>query len=308
MTTLTHIDALLAEVQRMREEHLRLQEENERLKNASAPKPEPVYPVGSKHVWEDIPFYDPENIDKLRRRIVAIQLKEGVLQVKDINSGKNVCDYKYDFSKKFYPSLAAWKATLPEGEVKSEPSSGLTDLQSRLKKPFPTDAKDDCDALYMFCARWKVTNHAYQDKSLAEKLEESKKEFLELQKDVASITIPQDDDPWYHTGGSKRRINMMKKHYNTIIGLNYFRKTMAENEFNAHNIKVKYHSRQKLYAFVQGQRQMIFPGRDDKTFEKRNFMWCNRRKGTTFAELGIDMKPDGTPLLELSYHTKTYKF
>ena len=319
MTTLNQLDTLLAEVQRMREEHLRLQEENERLKNASASvpasapaavaAPEPSYPVGTKHVWEDMPFYDSENLNKLRRRIVAIQLNDGVIQVKDITSGNdNYDDNNYNFDKKFYPSLAAWKATLPEGEVKSEPNNGLTDLQSRLKKPFPTDEKSDADALYMFCARWSVRNYAYKEKSLAEKHEESKKDFLELQKYVASIKIPQDNDMWYDTLGSKGRINMMKKNYNTIIELNYNKMTMTEKEFNAHNIKVKYHSRQKLYAFVQGERRMIFPSKDHKTYQKSNFMWCNGRKGKTFAELGIDMKPDGTPLLELSYRTKTYNF
>ena len=101
---------------------------------------------------------------------------------------------------------------------------------------------------------------------------------------------------------------MMKKHYNTIIELNYNKKTMTEKEFNSRRIKIKYCSRQKLYAFVQGQRQMIFPSRDRKTYQKTNFMWCNGRKGKTFAELGIDMNADGTPVLELFYHTKTYKF
>ena len=318
MTTLSHFDALLAEVQRLKEEHVLLQEENERLKNAVAAStdpdspaapapvaaPEPSYPVGSKYVWTNISSND------IKRRVVAIQLKDGVIQVKDITSGNdNYDDNKCDFTKKFYKSFDEWRSTLPEGEVKSEASDGLTYLEHRLKMPFPKSpqAKDDCDALRIFCGRWSVMDKAFESYSPADTLEYYRKAFKEKQHEVAYIPTGN-----YDAEKAKQtidRMNILRSYYKRIQYYQEHNKSLTEEELHKKPVHIKWgHYKAKLYALVKGQPHLIMPS--EKLYNDNNpgFMWCNRRKGTTFAELGIDLKPDGTPYLELAYRTKYYKF
>ena len=206
-TTLNQLDALLAEVQRMRDEQLRLQEENERLKSQVAPVPV-VYPVGTRHVWQDN-----------SRRVVAIQLKDGILQVKDVTSGKTAAESKYEVCKKFYKSLAAWRDTLPEGgTVKSEATDGLTGLQRRLKEPFPSREKGDCDALEAFSKRWSVNACASENLSPAELLESYRLSFYKIQKEVGREISLDNLDP-YNMVDYVYKINRMKKFYILSIQL-----------------------------------------------------------------------------------------
>ena len=306
MTTLSQFDALLAEVQRMRDEHVRLQEENERLKSAI---PAPVYPVGSKHIWMDRPYSQTAEGRLLNRRVVAIQTKDGVLQVKDITSGVNAegnyNDSKYDHTKKLYKSFDAWRSSLPEGEVKSEATDGLTDLQRRLKMPFPTEAKGDCDALRIFSQRWSVRNYAVDSNSPAEKLEYYRNALKAIQHDVAYIPT-HDNVDIVAAENTLRKMQRLRTYYKIIVDLQEQNKNLTEQQL--HERPGFYHlcSKARLYAFIQGERYYILVSR--KYNDRPDFMLCNRRKATSFAELGIDLKPDGTPVLELSYRRNTYRF
>jgi len=305
-TTLNQLDTLLAEVQRMRDEHVRLQEENERLKQQVAPVPV-SYPVGTKYVWSDRVEQD----DMLCRHVTAIQLKKGVLQVKDRTSGKaaNGLYYadgtKYDASKKFYESLDAWKASLPEGFTRVESSDGLSPLERRLRMPFPTHATGDSDALRIFCSRWKVYARAVEGSSPAEELESSKKTFRDLQHRPAYIPTGDNYDP-VAASETINNLKILRNCYAKIRYLEEHTKNLTNYELYKKPIHLKYcYYRAKLYALVQGQPRLIVP--IYKETNKSDFMFCNGRKGMTFAELGIDLKPDGTPYLELSYRTKYYK-
>ena len=100
-------------------------------------------------------------------------------------------------------------------------------------------------------------------------------------------------------------INTLRNYYQKIRYLEELVKNITNNALHKKPIRMKWSKyTAKLYAYVQGQRHLIVPSEDSKP----DFMWCNQRRGTTFAELGIDLKPDGTPLLTLFYRTNTYNF
>jgi hypothetical protein len=301
MSTLSQFDSLLAEVQRMREEHLRLQEENERLKSLAAaaaaaapaaaapaaPAPAPAT-VGSKHVWSDRAG---------QRRVVAIQLKDGnVLQVKDIST--DLCDY----TKKFYDSLDLWLASLPQDcQLQTEASDGLTDLQWRLQQPFPKGA-DDCKSFKEFCGRWRIRDYSYERPSPEETLQQFKKCFHEDHARVAQINPT--SDSFMSTTFSNLSIMMrLPRSYRKLIALQGHVNSLTSNERYRKPICTVTAGKARLYAFVNGERARITMGK----YSAIGYMCCNGRKATTFADLGIDLKADGTPLLELSYRKNTYK-
>ena len=310
MATLSQFDALLAEVQRMRDEHVRLQEENERLKSAS--KPDPVYPVGSKHIWMDRPYSQTLEGRLQHRRVVAIQMKDGILQVKDVTTGMNAQgsynDSKCDYTKKLYTSLDAWRSSLPEGEVKSESADGLSDLQRRLKTPFPTaEATGDCDALRIFCRRWRVHNYAVEERSPAEALEYFRKAFKDMQHDVAYIPTQGNVD-MEAAKNTLRKMNKLKGYYRRILYLQEHNKTLTAEQLHERYAWTRLRYRARLYAFIKGERRNIVLNQKYYGSDDPEFMFCSGRKATSFAGLGIDLKPDGTPVLELEYRTNTYRF
>ena len=296
MSTLSQFDSLLAEVQRMREEHLRLQEENQRLKSlvssAPAPAPEPAAeplpapapaPVGSKHVWTS---------DDQNRRIVAIQLEHGrVLQVKDVT-----CSLR-ESMKRYYETLEEWRSSLPEGgQVQTE--SEKSELQKRLAQPFPKESSD-CEALNIFFDRWNIRDYSLEVNSPAENLEFEERQFKKMQKIVAEIQVSdlQDDDA---ARVSTRLLEHLSHYFKKILRRQAFLRTLDPSERNKRPVLTKHRGTAHLYAFVEGIRASItISGASD-------FIYCNGRKGRTFAELGIDLKEDGTPLFELWYRNKIY--
>lgn len=288
----------------------------------AAPEPEPAaepepetHPIGTFLRWKDG--------DSNSR--TAIVLKDGVLQVKErINGELTLVKSSYSWSmvvaKKFFPSVAEWRASLPEGgAVTTEAGQDCSVPSIKRKATKPIEAVSDLDYIGKIQRRYSVRSRLTQDLSPTESREKFmdtlRERVADMQGRLASSYLQNMKDS-NHEDNTER----LRRIYDTSLSIKRsavsllctHRAIMAKPE-EAHLGKFHFRNgyKQRIVGFLNGTEveicsSMGFIGLayDKATGLAGIYKWAKPTLGKTFAELGLDMKED-KPRLKVYYRRQT---
>lgn len=286
----------------------------------AAPEPEPAaepetYPIGTFLRWKDG--------DSNSR--TAIVLKDGVLQVKEcINGELTLVKSSYSWSmvvaKKFFPSVAEWRASLPEGgAVTTEAGQDCSVPSIKRKATKPIEAVSDLDYIGKIQRRYSVRSRLTQDFSPMESREKFintlRERVADMQVRLASSYLQNMKD-----GNHEDNTERLRRIYDTSLSIKRsaisllctHRAIMAKPE-EAHMGKFHFRNgyKQRLVGFLNGTEVEICSSMgfialayDKATGLAGIYKWAKPTLGKTFAELGLDMKDD-KPRLKVYYRRQT---
>jgi hypothetical protein len=239
----------------------------------------------------------------------AIIIKDGVLQVKE------VIDYKitmalarpeapYETVKKtFFNNIAEWRASLPEGgTVASFTEPQIESIEARAKKPVVADT--DAGYIVELSKRYLVRSQVYQQSSINEKIEYTRRM---LKSEIHGLKLD--------TSVENRNIDLL---ISSIGNMGHYTKWLKRQvlnaqgktpqELNAPRFQFKNYYKQKLLAYKNGLKYEICTNKNGiialAPSPEGTKYHENAKVGNSFAELGIEMKADGKPRLEVSYYRK----
>lgn len=154
--------------------------------------------VGTKWVWS-------ATIQPLQNYCVAIQTKDGVLQVKKVS---NHGGYGVELARKMFPTYGAWLATLSsEGSVaETLPQDILSDLQRRKKHSAEKLADGgSAEAIWDIMLNWQVRTKIMRTWSTNQHIKFAEEEIGRLRGQLQDITLQQDiANPSYRRKTTRR--------------------------------------------------------------------------------------------------------
>lgn len=264
----------------------------------AAPEPLETYPMGTRLRWSK---------DEKNRR-TAIIIKDGVLQVKEVIDDnitmihdKPEAYYK-SVKKTFFNNVAEWKASLPEGgTVATFSGPQIASIEEKAKKPI--EATTDCGYIAELTKRYLVRSDLHQQSSINQNIERTRKYLNEeVQRFARNISL--DNSNIERVITSSNYINYQAKWLQRQI-LEARGKTFEELDEITHTFHNYY--KQKLFAYKGGLKYEICskanmialaPSAEGTRYRGKALV------GKSFADLGIEMKSDGKPRLEVSYYRR----
>jgi hypothetical protein len=289
-----------------------------------APTPEPVpesYPVGTKLSWK--PNSDTDRWYHPNSR-TAIVLKDGILQVKECIGGVPTMEQtgprKGLVARKFFSSLADWKATLPaEGAITASVVTedfSLPSIQRKAAKPVA--AESDIDYIAELQKRYSVHARLEEDFTPLEKKDRCIEHMTITAEKISSqmrssfirsaCTI-EFCSSMHHLASLGKRLAYQASRVLAIQ--NTIR--LSPQKANVRPMIFTNDYRQRIVAFVGGREVEIASSKELGLIgvawdRERDLIgkWFNATTGKTFAELGIDLKAaDGKPILKVYYRRST---
>ena len=300
----------------------------------AAPEPEPVavpepvaapesYPVGTKLSWK--PNSDTDRWYHPNSR-TAIVLKDGILQVKETIHGVPTMTQTgglYErVARKFFSSLADWKATLPaDGAITASVVTedfSLPSIQRKAAKPVA--AESDIDYIAELQKRYSVHAILHEDLSPLEKYNRSIEyitDFAETFNSVMRSSSIRSANTIEACATMHRLASLGKRmayQASRAAAIQNAMRTSPEGA-SVRPIRLINEYRQRIVAFV-GDREVEITsckklGLLGVTWDREQNVvgeYFKPTVGKTFAELGIDLKADGKPLLKVYYRKDTINF
>lgn len=265
---------------------------------APPPEPEPVYSVGTMLRWKK---------DDSNKRI-ALVMKDGVLQVKEVLNGEIVRapDDTWRIKRTFYKDVAEWKASLAQGgtvTAEENVASSTSSLEDKAKKPITSTT----DVGYIAELKKRYSVHSRLDNKLptAERIEVTRKTLKESL-DALNASFSKGDrgllNVSYHARIVKDWAQSLNSSIEDIRG-------KTQEELNRVTYRFENAYKQKIFAFKCGMKYEIsctdtVIGLSPATEGVRARWYEDALTGKTFADLGIEMKSDGKPRLEVSYRRR----
>jgi hypothetical protein len=290
---------------------------------APAPAPE-SYPVGTKLNWthngDASRWYNPNSR-------TAIVLKDGILQVKETIHGVPTmtqtpgADYQR-VARKFFSSLADWKMTLPaDGTITVTVATddfSLPSIQRKAVKPIV--AETDVGYIAELQERYTVLAKLEEGFTPLEQRSNSIERMgytsdcindLMRSRAVTNMDSASCGDA-YDTMGSLARLGKRLARQACKMQAIQLAIRNSPEKANVKPITFTNNYRQRIVAFVGGREVEIASckklgllgvawDREQDAIGK----WFKPTTGKTFAELGIDCKADGKPLLKVYYRKDT---
>ena len=184
---------------------------------AQAEQPQPAsrrgsiaeHPIGTKFRWNASVF-------PAWNYRVAIQTKQGVLQVKAMSAPPNEAhNFEIDTERKMFDTYEAWIVSLPEGTVtKTLPEDILSPLERRKKHSVELLEKPTAEVIEALQRKWKVHTGVHYSPSRNEQIQRYKYRIAQLYADLGKITAAWDlQSPGYRgavTRDLQRTIQRMK--------------------------------------------------------------------------------------------------
>jgi hypothetical protein len=295
------------------------------LAAAEAPAPAPEsYPIGTKLNWSlgdgSDQWYNPNSR-------TAIVVKDGILQVKEVILGIPTmtqtpgADYQR-VAKKFFSSLADWKATLPaNGTIKVSVATedfSLPSIQRKAAKPIV--AETDIGYLAELQSRYGV--HAGLNEGFT--LVEQRSNCIEKMTDMTDVINDLMRSNTVTNVGSATCSSV----YDTMESLARFGRRLVRHARSTQDVQLAIKNspekanvkpisffnnyRQRIVAFVRGREVEITCckklGLLGLAWDRERDIigkWVKPTTGKSFADLGIDLKADGKPLLKVYYRLDT---
>lgn len=255
--------------------------------------PPTVYPVGTMLRW----IKDDEN------KRVALVMKDSVLQVKETIAGKNTLHEGVCVKRTFFKDFASWKASLPEGGAITAEGAKPWAPSIEEKAKAPMKATTEAGYIAELTSRYLVRSDLNERASPASRLEQSRKGLISELERMPKI-ISSDNSNLGRIAGCAKYISYsadwMTRQINDI-------KNMTPAEASAVTYYFTNYYKQKLFAYKNGLKYEICAKGDllalAPSAEGSKYRG-NALTGKSFAELGIEMKADGKPRLEVSYYRR----
>jgi hypothetical protein len=286
--------------------------------SAATPAPAPeVYPIGTFLRWRH-----PDGADRCYapNARTAIVIKNGILQVKEMINGKTTMTNTpgtqwQTVAKKFFSTVADWKASLPEGgAITTKAGEDYTTPSIKRKAAKPIEAADDISYIGKIQQRYSVHARLTQDLSPMEQRDNMISTVANLVADVNRLLAsPVLKNPRQATNqdvgialDNMHQMSRSIKNYTAHLSTLQYCIKFKPDEAHLGRFHFKNEYKQRLVAFLGGKEvdicsSMGFIGLAwDKTHNCAN-KWARPTLGNTFAELGLDMKADGKPRLKVYY-------
>jgi len=252
-----------------------------------------VYPVGTMLHW----IKDDQN------KRVALVMKDGVLQVKEVITGQITMYQGTCVKRAFFKSFTAWKASLPDGGNISTATSKPWAPTIEEKAKSPITATTDAGYIAELITRYLVRSKLYEQSSINQTIVRARKSLKEeVERFARNLN---DDTRQYHNMTNYDNhinfyTNWLKRHLLEAHG-----KTSDELGEVTYTFDNRY--KQKLFAYKGGLKYEICskanmialaPSAEGSRYHGKALI------GESFADLGIEMKADGKPRLEVSYYRR----
>jgi len=265
--------------------------------NTPASEPTTIHPAGTMLRW----------IKGDQDKRVAIVMKDSVLQVKEIIAGQvTLQDYAsgtYGVKRTYFKDFAEWKASLPEGgSISAEPmrQSGTPTIQEKAQAPIV--ATTEAAYIAELSNRYLVRCQLSQLPSINENIEyprrmlKSEIQGLKLDTSVENINI---DLLISSIRLIEHYAKWLKRQLSDAHG-------KTPEELCAPRFQFRNYYKQKLFAYKDGLKYEICTNKNGilalAPSPEGTKYHENALTGRSFAELGIEMKADGRPRLEVSYY------
>lgn len=259
----------------------------------ATPLPVPtVYPVGTMLRW----IKDDQN------KRTALVMKDSVLQVKEVIAGQITMKYTMVMRSSF-KDFADWKASLPEGGEISASSLQPWAPTIEEKAKAPIVATTDAGYINELTKRYLVHSRLEENTPPATRLEQSRKILNdELQRIAKNMST--DNQNLGRIAQSAKYITHYAEWMNRQLSE---MRGMTPEEASAVSYRFNNFYKQKLFAYKNGLKYEICakgnilalaPSAEGSKYRG------NAVIGNSFADLGIEMKPDGKPRLEVSYYRR----
>jgi len=286
--------------------------------SAATPAPEPeVHPIGTFLRWKH-----PDGADQwyAPNSRTAIVIKNGILQVKEVINGTPTMTetpgtQRSAVAKKFFSSFAEWKASLPEGgAITTKAGEDYSTPSIKRKATNPVEAADDISYIKEIQKRYSVHARLTQDLSLVEQRDNMISTVSSMVGDVSqrlaspALKSPRQANSRDISSALEDIQDMCKSIRRYTVYLSVLQNSINFKPDEAHlgRFHFKNEYKQRLVAFMGGKEvdicsSMGFIGLAwDKTYNCAN-KWARPTLAKTFAELGLDMKADGKPMLKVYY-------
>jgi hypothetical protein len=299
---------------------------------SAATIPEPVsYPTGTKLTWvlpEEDGSVEPSFASNSR---TAIVLKDGILQVREVINGVTVktphpiySDSYMMTARKFFSSLADWQQQLPAGGTVISTARGdcnVLSIKRKASKVQSYKATSDADYIREIQKTYSIYSKIEYGKTSAQLFSEnignirgqmellntmtSKVNTLRLDKDALLVS-----EEMMKIDAAARKLRRASRKANSIM------RTISSDTSKANTVPQWFvnNYKQRLMAFVKGIEIELCCNResgimglsgDPSHGAPYGHYFGYSKTGTTFAELGLDMKADGKPRLKVCYRRES---
>ena len=266
--------------------------------NTPASEPTTIHPAGTMLRW----------IKGDQDKRVAIVMKDSVLQVKEIIAGQITLQHyasgTYGVKRTHFKDFAEWKASLPEGgSISAEPmKSSAPTIEEKAKGPII--ATTDAGYITEISKRYLVRSQLHQNSSINQTIEYARRM---LKSEIQGLKLD--------TSVENRNIDHL---INSIGTMGHYAKWLKRQLCDAHGktdeelnkipFRFVNYYKQKIFAYKNGLKYEICSNKDGILGLAASPEGTKYREsaltGKSFAELGIEMKGDGKPRLEVSYYRK----
>ena len=275
----------------------------------AAPVAKPVeenYPANTLLRWKK---------DEQNKR-VALVLKDGILQVKEVIMGLTTFDNLRRCKQMFFSSLADWKATLPAGgQLTSEAGVDHSVPSIKRKATEPIKAATDVEYINTLKNRFYIRSGLIEIHSQVEKRDENikyiKANMAIMQEQIAKLSTVSVRDA-HTTFYRMQTFNKLIR--NQTKAALYANTQIIHDPKNANVRRMHFENnyKQVLYGYIGDNKVEMTANKNaiglawDK---QKNYFgrWVTPTVVTNFAEaaaLGLKMKADGKPFLTVAYRGK----
>jgi len=294
----------------------------EALAMTEVPEPEPeTHAIGTKLSWKQSEgassstWYSPNSR-------TAIVVKNGILQVKEVIDGTVSKTTTHYCSQKFFSSLADWKATLPAGGVItiSTPTENFSLPSIKRKAAKPIVAETDVAYIEALKNRYAVHSGIYKGSTPVQQREN----LIAKMKSQLHCIKGFLESPTVTSIYTARPANIRYAMYRLAIHGNIIAR-LASKVTTTHDailqspesasvqpILFTNNYRQRIMGFVGGREveltsssQLGLLGLAGPRELDEMGKWFKSTTAKTFAQLGLDLKPDGYPRLKVYYRRES---
>jgi hypothetical protein len=254
---------------------------------------EPVYSLGTMLRWKK----DDQN------KRSALVMKDGVLQVKEIIDGRITMVNGTLVKRTLFKDIAEWKASLPEGGTISAEAAKPWAPSIEEKAKAPIQATTDAGYIAELSKRYLVRSSLYEMSSINEGIERTReclKRTVARFAENMSVENNNIDQMTYYIKVMGNYCNCLQRQLLQTHGKSASELTEVTYIFSNVN-------KQKLFAYKGGLKYEICskdnmiglaPSAEGTRYRGKALV------GKTFADLGIEMKDNGKPRLEVSYYRR----
>jgi hypothetical protein len=305
--------------QRIQLDYLPVPAAEPQVEAKSEVEPEKTYPVGTKLSWKH-----PEGADRWYspNSRTAIVLKDGILQVKEVNNSITVTThpgaYYAKSARKFFSSLADWKQQLPAGGsmTVTEATEDFSVPSIKRKAQAPVEATTDYDYIKELQQRFSVHAFLEEGQTPAQRLANQVRSTRDQMTLVDSLTTPMvlatTRAPREIAEALEKADIAARRLRRSIKKANAIQRSICAEPSKALKKPFWFVNKykQRLVAFIKGKEIEICSNPKDGLIALRgdpalgapyDYFYGIPKTGRTFAELGLDLKADGKPRLKAYY-------